>query len=253
MTAKLRAQHVIIGRLDDATRQAMWELFASYYAEVMRAQFETDLDKKQAVILLRDMADGALRGFSTLETYQRVVAGRSVSVLFSGDTVIDRRYWGQTALHWAFLRAGLAYKMRHVWTPLYWFLITKGYKTYLLLARNFPEHWPRHERLTPPWQTQLIDVLAREKFGSAWQPDLGILRFEKCAGRLDHAVAPIDASLLRHADVRYFVTRNPGHAHGDELCCVGRIGIDLALHYGARVLCKTWRRVGERLALRDPG
>ncbi|MEK7705049.1 MAG: hypothetical protein AAB426_08830 [Myxococcota bacterium] len=149
MTAKLRAQRVIIGRLDDATRQAMWELFASYYAEVMRAQLEADLDKKQAVILLRDTVDGALRGFSAL-----------------------------------------------------------------LLARNFPEHWPRHERLTTPWQTQLIDVLAREKFGSAWQPDLGILRFEKCAGRL---------------------------------------GTDLALHYGARVLCKTWRRVGERLALRDPG
>ena len=50
--------------------------------------------------------------------------------------------------------------------------------------------------------------------------------FDEFLGTLDLAKA-VEDRFLEHPDIRYFLERNPGHAAGDELCCLGRI--DLAL------------------------
>ena len=124
---------------------------------------------------------------------------------------------------------------------LYWFLITKGYKTYLLLSRNFPEHWPRRERPIPRSTQQLIDCLAQQKFGPAYHRKRGVIRFEHPSGRLRDGVAPIDPALLEDPDVRFFVARNPGHSSGDELCCLGRIDVNFALSYSVRLVRRLLR------------
>jgi len=46
-----------------------------------------------------------------------------------------------------------------------------------------------------------------------------------CQGRLRDDVAPVDAFVLDDADVRFFAKKNPGHAQGDELCCLGKINL----------------------------
>jgi hypothetical protein len=127
-------------------------------------------------------------------------------------------------------------KLRNPRVPVYWFLITKGYKTYLLLARNFPEHWPRRDRATPTWQKHVIDTFAATRFGSAYDPSRGILVFEEALGRLRPSVAPIDEDALRDPDVRFFAQKNPGATRGDELCCIGRVGLGLALRFGEKQL-----------------
>ena len=220
--------------LDDAVVDEMWTLFDRYYADVARPDFVRDLREKDDVILLIDRNLGTLAGFSTIRAYERTVLGRRVTVVFSGDTICDARYWGQRALHGAFLRWVLRRKLAHPFTPLYWFLISKGYKTYLLLARNFPEHWPRHDRATPPWQAALLDELARERYGDAWQPERGILSFTVPHGRLRAAVAPIGEAERGDPQIRFFADRNPRAAEGDELCCLGRVDAALVLNYLGR-------------------
>ena len=100
-----------------------------------------------------------------------------------------RENWGQPALHNAFFRYSVRSKRRHPLRPVYWYLITKGYKTYLLLSRNFPVYWPRHDRPTPAWETELLDRLGRERFGDRWVPARGGLRHDDCSGRLRPGVA----------------------------------------------------------------
>lgn len=232
----LRSKTVAVRRLDAGTTEQMWRLFEAFYTDSDRATFASDLQAKERVILLFDRHEGSLRGFSTLQSYTVTVQGRRVRIVYSGDTIIDPAYWGRTALQWAFLRNGLWQKLVHPHLPVYWFLISKGYKTYLLLSRNFPEHWPRHERPTPPWQQALLDRLARDKFGVNYQADRGVLVFEQRQGRLRDRVAPIDAEALRRRDIRFFTKRNPGHVHGEELCCIGRIGIGLAGEYLTKIV-----------------
>jgi hypothetical protein len=241
-TGRLRASLAVPRELDRASRDAMWDLFARYYTDVRRAVFEADLDEKDHVILLRDEGDGSVRGMSTLKVHELVVGGRRVRAVFSGDTIVDAAYWGQSALHWAFLAYLARVKLQTPLQPVFWFLISKGYKTYLLLARNFPTHYPRHERATPAWEQAVLDALARGRYGDAYEPSSGLLRFASEHGRLCEKVAPLTDQLLAMPDVRFFVERNPRHAQGDELCCIGRVGLDFVLYGALRVLKRPLRR-----------
>lgn len=246
-SGKLVGQVERVADLTEADRRAMWGLFSGYYADVTPELFERDLAKKQRLIVLRDSGDRTLRGFSTIEVYRAEAQGRAFIALFSGDTIIEEAYWGQSALQRTFTRYLYSLKLRSPFTPVYWFLISKGYKTYLLLARNFPVHYPRYDRPTPYREQAILDYLATDKFGEAYVPVQGILRFPEPQGRLKEGIAPIDANLLALPDVRFFVQKNPGHVRGEELCCLGEATFSMPLYFGARLLLKLGRGAMRRL------
>ena len=225
----LRGRVRRVDQLRPKTVEAMWSLFARHYDSVSREAFDRDLSHKQYVVICRDTGDRSVQGFSTLQILERKQAGSRYVAIFSGDTIIDSRYWGQTALQRAFLRFIAATKLKHPTVAVYWFLISKGYKTYLLLARNFADFWPRRDVAFPARERAILAELAREKYPEAWRPERGVLEFEDCPGRLRAEVAPVDAEALEDPDVRFFAKANPGHARGDELCCLGKIDASLCL------------------------
>lgn len=219
----LRASIIPANSVGTETRARMFELFSRYYTDISKESFATDLSKKNHVILVHDTGDGTLQGFTTIQVLERRIGGRNMRALFSGDTIVAREYWGQTELHRAFLKYLVNLKLKNPFSPLYWFLITKGYKTYLLMARNLLKYWPRCDCPTPEWEASVIETLAKEKYGDAWVPGQGILRFKECPGRLIETVAPITDDIMALPEVRFFVDRNPGHVAGDEFCSLGVI------------------------------
>jgi hypothetical protein len=229
---------VSISALDKETIEQMWQIFDTYYLDVDRARFETDLLAKNDVFLLRDADNLTLQGFSTVRVFEERINNRKCVAIYSGDTIIRREYWGQTALQKAFYLYITRVFLANPFTPVYWFLISKGYKTYLLLSRNFPDYWPSHRAETPAFENALIDRLSQKMFGDSWKPDLGVLKFDTPMGKLKGEVAPITESMCQHADIKYFIEKNPGHGHGDELCCLGKVDLSLALHYPAKLLKK---------------
>ncbi len=246
---RLIAETVPVGSLSAADHEAMWNVFRTYYADVSRACFGKDFANKTDVILLKDAVDRTIQGFSTLKVSADRIDGRKVLSIFSGDTIVDREYWGQRALHWAFTRYLVKVKLQNPLTRVYWFLISKGYKTYLLLARNFPEHFPRHDRATPAWHKKLLDTLSRDMFGNDYKPDLGLLQFESCPGRLKNWVAPVNTEIIDAPDVRFFLEKNPHHARGDELCCIGRVDLKFFFHGPLRLVRKALREMGKYVGL----
>lgn len=226
---RLRAYVVAPQALDAGTRDAAFALFRAHYDGADQARFERDLGDKQRVILLRDRDSGALRGFSTVLHREVRVGARMATMVFSGDTVIDRSCWGQKRLQSAF--AGLLFrlKLRHPDRPLYWFLISKGWRTYLLMANHFPRAVPRGDLAEPPELRAALDALAAERFGAEYDAAAGIVRYATPHERVRDGVAPVDGALLANPHVRFFVERNPGHADGDELACLAQIRMrDLA-------------------------
>lgn len=214
LTAKVRRRQ----ELGAADAGRMYALYATYYAEASAAQFAVDLAAKDYVIEL--VADGELRGFSTLAVLPFHAGGAARRALYSGDTIIEHRYWGEQALAIAFCRLAGALKAADPGMPLYWFLITKGHRTYRYLGAFAREYYPHPRQPTPPLAALCIDALARGRFGEAWKPGLGIVRFERPMGRLREEWAEPRPSLAARAEVRYFLQRNPGYARGDELCCL---------------------------------
>lgn len=238
-TKRLVAREIPVAQISETTRAQMWTLFQGYYADVSEAQFIKDLSKKDAALVLFGTNDGRVKGFSTVVASHRKVANRNAIVIFSGDTIVDKAYWGQTALQAAFGRFAFKQKLSHPLTPVYWFLISKGYKTYLLLTRNVVEYWPRHDMPTPSDRAELIADLAQQFYPDAWRPALGVLQFAQCAGRLVEAVAPITPSLMREPEIRFFAQKNPGHLVGDELCCLGLMDMRTFSAFAMKIMKRT--------------
>ena len=65
---------------------------------------------------------------------------------------LNKQFWGSPALGIQFLIYLWKLKIKSITRPVYWFLISKGYKTYLLMANNFSEHYPRFEKSTPTFE-----------------------------------------------------------------------------------------------------
>ncbi|MDP2310004.1 MAG: hypothetical protein Q8P18_28560 [Pseudomonadota bacterium] len=229
---RITATTLPVPRITPAQRDAMWAVFEHYYDDVTRARFDADLNEKDHVILLQD--GPTVRGFSTVCTRPFQIGDRRIVSVYSGDTVIDDRYRGQTALQRAFFWYVVRARVRNPTRLVVWFLVSKGYKTYLLLARNFASFWPRREATTPDWVRALIVTMARDRFGDSL--DEGALVLRVAHGRLRGAVAPIVG--LVDPDIRYFAAANPNHAAGEELCCVGLVDAGFLLGFPLRVMRK---------------
>lgn len=224
MTSRIvRTETVPVARLGDAEREAMWSLFRLYYDDVTRERFLSDLSEKQRVMRLFDQ-HGELRGFSTLQELRGEHAGRPMLTLFSGDTVIHRENWGQKGLQREMCRVLLRAKLRQPRTRVFWFLISKGYKTYLLLKNNLTSY-PDYRRHTPLDVQVALDHVAALKFPEHYNPATGVLRFPQCLGKVKAGVAPVRNQDLSNPHIRHFVRLNPGYQEGDELCCLAEITV----------------------------
>lgn len=217
---KLVARVVAAAEVTPVQRDRMFDLMDRHYLNVRRDTFEADLAEKDWVIQLFDSAGAGLCGFSTQVLLNVGVAGRCVRALFSGDTIVDRDHWGDSALASAWGRFALSIINSLPSAELYWFLISKGYKTYRFLPLFFREFYPRHDVPTPGAARAVLDALAQGRYPDCYDAASGVVRAAPGKDRLREGVADLTPGRLLDPHVRFFAERNPGHARGDELCCL---------------------------------
>ncbi len=212
---------------------ALFMLFHEYYDQATPELFQRDLNGKNWVLRLYDDT-GDLQGFSTLALYETCISEKRMSIVFSGDTIIRPPYWGTPELPriWSQTVLDLSREMPQ---PLYWFLISSGYKTYRFLPVFYQEFYPRYDRPTPSDIQRIMDTLATERFGDEYRPDLGIIRFRQGATPLREGIADVSAERLRDPHIAFFVQRDPGYVRGDELVCLTRIHPDNFTAAGRRI------------------
>jgi hypothetical protein len=223
---RLTAAAVPCGRLTGQERDETYALLRQYFAGTERARFNADLDEKDTVLLLRDSSSGRVQGFSTLMRMNADIDGEPIVAFFSGDTIIDRSYWGETILSriWAQVVFGEVDVLARECpgTRAYWFLICSGYKTWRFLPLFFRQFYPHAEAPTPPEYQRILDTLGARKFGDQYVAGSGIVRFH-AATPLRRGVADLTDQRLRDPHVAFFARINPGHTDGDELACVAEL------------------------------
>lgn len=211
-----------IQRLSIAEIRRLYEIFAAYYDHAPLETFLSDLSKKTGVFLLQRKRDGLIVGFSTYAVLHMNVGRRRVRGVFSGDTVIEREYWGSRALQSAFIRRLLIEIAKNPFIPQYWLLISKGYKTYLLLANNFPEYYPRIDREDPQLCAVVLAYCER-MFPGKLNLETMLLDFGPNANCLKDGVAGVTPELRRDVPkIAFFELCNPTWQQGTELPCAGR-------------------------------
>ncbi len=127
--------------VEDALRLHM--LMETCCDHVSFERFSEDLERKDWVLLLHD-SSGIIQGFSTLALNPCGLNGSNYDILYSGDTVIHPKHWGGQALVQGFFNTAgsiLANRRR----PLYWYLLTKGHRTYMYLPLFFRQYFPAAE------------------------------------------------------------------------------------------------------------
>ncbi len=209
--------------LTDRDKERMYQIMLKHYEGVSWDAFLSDMSEKDGILVFRN-DNGFVQGFSTYLFMQTGYEGTEIVALFSGDTIIDRDYWGTTTLFNSFGR--LLYRLMEESNgkKTYWFLTSKGYRTYLLLPLFFKEFYPRYDAVTPPYEKGLIDHLASMKYDIRYDHERGIILSDSYF--LKGEFADIPEGKLRNQSVSFFVERNPGYVKGEDLACVCPIQAD---------------------------
>lgn len=214
--------------------QSMFRVFSENFNGATMEIFERDLGSKNWVILLREPQTGELAGFSTLALYETTFESKPLSVVYSGDTIIRREFWGTPQLPSTWIKTVLE-KSANMVQPLYWLLISSGYKTYRFLTVFYKEFYPRYEVPTPPDVHAIMEHLAKQRFGSDYHCEEGVVRFTNGATPLREGVAEVTEERLHDPHIASYIERNPGYVNGDELVCITRVHPDNFTAAGRRM------------------
>ena len=216
----LRGELRSVVDLNETQRSNMFDLMTQYYDNVPRAEFESDLAEKTDLALVFD--HDTIVGFSTIRVDAVDTSSGPVRVLFSGDTIVDRSARTANPLARLVLEYGLT-QDRAGGAPLYWFLITKGFRTYRYLPLLFEEFSPCFDASTPALEQEVIDGYGAARWPNLYDRARGVLVAPEESCRLIAGEAPITKERRADPHVAFFEAKNPRHAIGDELCCVARV------------------------------
>ncbi len=208
--------------LSTADAEDMYSLLSTHFQGVKRDVFDMDLSNKNWVILFRDDKTGELKGFSTLLMYNTQFEGENISVVYSGDTIIDPSAWSSSILSRAWIGAVNKLRSNYAQGKLYWLLISAGYRTYRFLPVFWKHFYPRYDVPTPKQIAKLMDFLGRDRFGDEYDSETGVVRFNH-PHVLKEGLRGIPEDRLKDSHIQFFDSKNPGHINGDELLCLTEI------------------------------
>jgi hypothetical protein len=198
----------------------MLDILESHFRHVTPERFEADLDEKNWVILIRD-ANSRIVGFSTLLLYKATFEGTPLAVVYSGDTIIEREAWGSAALPRTWIHSVWQVHRQHFPDlPLYWLLLTGGFRTYRFLSVFWKRFYPNAVAPAPPRMQRLLEQLAAEKFGERFDCGAGVVHLGQ---PLCEALLPVPEGKRSDPHVAYFLVKNPGYTAGDELVCLSEL------------------------------
>lgn len=214
---QLQGRVVPLQELSCEDKNQMFELMDLHYEGMTAENFEQDLSRKDCCILLTDER-GCIRGFSTQQILNFQAGGREIHGVFSGDTIIHRECWGSPVLFQAFARYFFEYAMQY--QHFYWFLISKGYKTYKLLPLFFREFYPDRRRGTPAPIKEIMDHFGAFLYPEEYDKASGVVMYRGKKDTLRPGVADITEGRRKDPDIRFFEEKNPGYLKGYDMVCI---------------------------------
>ncbi len=243
MNSKLKAKTIRVASLKPHQIEEMFKLFEIFYENVSFERFRSDLLQKSRVIIMIDK-NKSIQGFSTLYDFDLTHEGTKFRILFSGDTIIAPDFWGTSVLTMEFLKNIILLKLKYFNRPVWWFLISKGYKTYLLLANNFINYYPRYDLDTPANYQDLLKKLSDKFYPNKFNSISGVIEFAPREHEyLKESIAPITEELMnKFPKIKFFNEKNPNWKVGHELACIGRVDLALAFVHPFKILNKSLRK-----------
>lgn len=216
--------------------ERMFHIMTQYYEGVNEGKFLDDLREKDWVLLLKDTNNNKIYGFTTLKVNPVLCNGSNATIIFSGDTVIQEEFRGEFELMKSWLNFVL--KLKNDNEKLYWFLVSKGYRTYKFLPLFLKEYFPKNDTKPRLEIKNLIDNYAIKKYGQDYNIKTSVIKHSKPADYLKAGINDIAKHKLNDPHIKFFLKSNPFYYLGDELVCLAEISIENLTRMGERLLIK---------------
>jgi hypothetical protein len=227
------------GRVVDANaisnfqKNEMFSLLTNNFEGYTKKNFEKDLENKDKVILLENSLK-EIGGFTTIQNFDVLSKDQTIRGIFSGDTIINSRYWNKHNMFKVWLEYTFQ-KKEESQNPLYWFLISSGCRTYKILPAFFKDYFPKYDKEDATMKN-VLDVFAEHKFGNEYDSKSGLIIFQKSTERLKCNLANVDEKQAKNPHVAYFLNKNPKFYLGHELACVVEIKKENLTNMGLKLL-----------------
>ncbi len=206
--------------LSSSQADRLFELMRDSYDHVSEARFFNDLENKQFVGLLCN-PQGSIEGFTTFGINPGQTGTDAYNIIFSGDTVISPQSWGTSEMITGGLHAAgriMAHDTTRKW---YWFLISKGHRTYLYLPFYFHHFYPSPELNGHSAKLRsIVEHCAGKLYPGHWDPEKGVISFQQPHGQLKAGLAKATFDKKDKKHVAFFLQKNPHFHRGDELACI---------------------------------
>jgi hypothetical protein len=214
-----------VSELSSNEKELMFLLMADHYKDMQRETFDRDLSQKNLVLLL--WAENRIQGFTTFVSNPKGCGTAQYHILFSGDTIIAPEFWGSTAMVDGWFKVVARFLASDPHKPWYWFLMSKGHRTYMYLPLFFQQYYPA---LEPNRQIDTLKEIANDVafklYPEHWRPDLGVIQFPNAAGALTAKLAAGTYDRKHNPQVAFFLKKNPNFEKGDELVCICALNPD---------------------------
>jgi len=215
---------VLTSSLLRCDRRKMFSLMEECYLGMSWVEFNRDLAEKDEVMILSE--EGEIVGFSTLVTFDFLVGEQICTALFSGDTVVSK----DKRVNIGFAKEIVSYFYQNIDlgknTPVYWTLISKGWRTFRILPFLFREFYPNpFAKIENSRLKEVRDAFGKHKYPKYYKERTGLIQFptpvQRLKPRSDEAECNRDDPYAK-----FFFEKNPGYLNGDELVCVAEISIE---------------------------
>ncbi len=223
-----------ISRLGDGDVSELNALHSRFFENSGEVSFRADFAEKDFVITVRD--DGGYKAFSTIKLIDENMDGTPKSFLFSGDTIVHPDYWSRNLLAPAFGAFLSRMMIRYEGRELYWFLISKGFRTYMFLPTFFKTFYPSPDLPPDKEYVRLLNLVAGDRYGAAYDREMGVISFGGARDYLCEELRQVPEAKAAGRHVSFFLERNPGYARGNELACITRIDRENIKPLGLRLL-----------------
>ena len=231
VVAETRSVLLARAEVSKGLKREMFELLRRHFDGVEEGQFTRDLEGKNWVLLL--LREDRVVGFSTFAAYESCFRGETITVLYSGDTIVAQEAWNSSALARGWISAVRKIRDQKPLQRCLWLLLTSGFRTYRFLPVFWRSFYPSIDKpVNPP---ALLKHLAQERFGAEYLRREGIVRFVR-PQRLSGNLKEIPEGRQRDPHVDFFLKTNPGWIEGDELVCLTEISDENLTPAGRRMV-----------------
>lgn len=193
--------------------ERMYAIMCKYYDNMDHEVFKKDLQGKDVTFLLVDDCE-EIQGFTSIVIYEKEIDNKKVAGVFSGDTIVEKEFRGIFDLPFAWLN--YVYSKKGGYDKMFWFMLSKGYRTYRLLPRFFKEHYPCYKKETPKEVKNILDKFAYDKFGDKYNSESNIF-IPSYNYFLKLGKEEIKPELLKDPHIKFFKERNSEFWKGHEL------------------------------------